>query len=206
VCPTTSIREEKIEEPLLAHIDTLTLSEAEITLMREWIANRRQHSEAERQVQIRSLSLQLDSLRDRMRRLTDFLLDGSVEKAVFEEKQKALAWDDAQLRQRLASLQTGHDTALEEIERTVELAKNASLLYKQANPDKKRELLRCLLSNLTVSGKNVDVELAIPFRVIANREEASHGSPYRGTCRTLGNILDNLHDHFSKADPVEPRS
>jgi DNA invertase Pin-like site-specific DNA recombinase len=200
VCPTTSIREEKIEEHLLTHIDTLTLSEAELTLMREWIADRRQHSGTERQVQIRSVSLQLDSLRDRMRRLADFLLDGSLEKAVFEEKQKALVWDEAQLRQRLASLQTGHDIALEEIERTVELAKDASLLYKQANPERKRELLRSLLSNLTVSGKNVDVELAIPFRVIANREKASHGSPYRGTCRTLGNILDRLHKHFAKAD------
>jgi site-specific DNA recombinase len=205
VCPTTSVREEKIEELLLTHIDTLTLCDAEISLMREWISDRRQHSDADRQEQIRTVSLRLDSLRERMSRLADLILDGSVGKPVFEEKQKALIWDDAQLRQQLASLQTGHDIAFEEIERTVELAKDASLLYKQANPERKRELLRSLLSNLTVSGKNVDVELAIPFRVIANREKPSYGSPYRGTCRTLGNILEQLHNYFSKAD-IEARS
>ncbi len=200
VCPKTSIREDALEEVLLTHIDTLTLSDAEVTLMREWIADRRHHSDIERQEQSRSLSLQLDSLRSRMSRLTDLLLDGSVEKLVFEEKQKALVWDEAQLRQKLASGQAGNDAALQNIERTVELAKDVSLLYKQANLERKRELLRSLLSNLTVTGKNVDVELTIPFRVIANREKTSYGSPYRGTCRTLGNILDQLHTYFAKVE------
>jgi len=200
VCPKTSIREETLEELLLTHIDTLTLSDAEVTLLREWIAERREHSDADRQGQKRSVSLQLDAVRSRISRLTDFLLDGSVGKLAFEEKQKALVWDEAQLRQKLTSLEAGYDTALEEIERTVELAKGASLLYKQANPERKRELLRSLLSNLTVLGKNVDVELTIPFRVIANREKTSYGSPYRGTCRTLGNILEQLHTYFAKAD------
>jgi DNA invertase Pin-like site-specific DNA recombinase len=205
VCPKTSIREEELEEALLTHINKLTLCDAEVTLLREWIADRREHSGAERQEQKRSVSLQLDALRSRMNRLTDLLLDESIEKLVFEEKQKALIWDEAQLRQTLASLEAGYDTALEEIERTVELAKDASLLYKQANPERKRELLRSLLSNFTVSGKNVDVELTIPFRVIANREKTSYGSPYRGTCRTLGNILEQLHNYFAKAD-IEARS
>jgi hypothetical protein len=200
VCPKTSIREEELERVLLTHINTLTLSDAEVTLLREWIAERREHSDAERQEQKRSVSLQLDAVRSRTSRLTDFLLDGSVGKLAFEEKQKALVWDEAQLRQKLTSLEAGYDTALEDIQRTVELAKGASLLYKQANPERKRELLRSLLSNLTVSGKNVDVELTIPFRVIANREKTSYGSPYRGTCRTLGHILDHLHNYFAKAE------
>jgi hypothetical protein len=199
------LREEELERVLLTHIDTLTLSDAEVTLLREWIAERREHSVVERQEQKRSVSLQLDAVRSRMSRLTDFLLDGSVGKLAFEEKQKALVWDEAQLRQKLTSLEAGYDTALEDIERTVELAKGASLLYKQANPERKRELLRSLLSNLSVSGKNVDIELTIPFRVIANREKTSYSSPYRGTCRTLGNILEQLHNYFAKAG-LEARS
>jgi site-specific DNA recombinase len=200
VCPKTSIREEQLEAHLLTRIETVTLSDAEVSLLRKWIADRRQHSDTERQEQKRSVSLRLDSLRSRMSRLTDLLLDGSLEKRAFEEKQKTLVWDEAQLRQKLAALESGNDGALEEIERTVELAKNASLLYKKANPQRKRELLRTLLSNLTVLGKNIDVELTIPFRVIADREKASYGRPYRGTCRTLGNILDQLHKYFAKAD------
>jgi hypothetical protein len=205
VCPKTSIREDRLEELLITHIDALTLSESEIILLREWIADRRMTSKAARDEEVRSASLRLDSLRARMSRLTDLLLEGSIEKPVFEEKQKELLWDEAKLRQRLAALESGHGGALDETERTVELAKDASLLYKQANPETKRELLRGLLSNLTVSGKNVDVELAIPFRVIANREKASYGRPNRGTCRTLGSILDQLHNYFSKAD-IEARS
>jgi hypothetical protein len=204
VCPKTSIREDQLENIVLTHIDRLALSDAEVTLLRDWISDRRRHSEAEREEEKRTVSLQVDALRSRMSRLTDLLLDGSVEKRVFEEKQKALVWDEAQLRQRLAALEAGSDGALEEIERAVELAKDASLLYKQANPERKRELLRILLSNLTVSGKNVDVALTIPFRLIAAREKTSYGAPHRGTCRTLGRILDQLHNYIiSKAAGVQ---
>lgn len=196
VCPKTSIREEQLEDIVLTHIDTLTLSDAEVILLREWIADRLRNSEAEREEERRSVSLQLDALRSRMSRLTDLLLDGSVGKVAFEEKQKALVWDEAQLRQKLAALEAEGGGALEEIERTVELAKDASSLYKQANLERKRELLRILLSNLTVSGKNVDVELSIPFRLIAERERSSCGRPYRGTCRTLGNVLEQLRKYI----------
>jgi len=198
VCPKTSIREEQLEEVVFRLLETLTLSETEVTFLREWIADHRLHSVAEREGEKRTSMLQLEALRARMSRLTDFLLDGSVEKTVFEEKQKALVREEAQLKQKLAALEAGCGGALEEIERTVELAKDASLLYKQANPERKRELLRILLSNLTVSGKNVDVELTIPFRLIAERETTSHGGPYRGTCRTLGMILNQLYKYMAQ--------
>jgi len=49
-----------------------------------------------------------------------------------------------------------------------------------------------MLSNLAVSGKNVDVTLALPFRLIAERDKTSIGGAYRGTCRTWEQILDEL--------------
>ena len=120
-----------------------------------------------------------------MNRLTGLLLDGTVEKPAFDEKQKELVWEEAKLKQQLAALEAGNGDTLKNIERTVELAKDAPLLYRQANVAKKRELVRILLSNLSASAKNVDVELAIPFRFIANRGKTSCVRPSRGTCRTL---------------------
>jgi len=70
------------------------------------------------------------------------------------------------------------------------------MLYKNASPEKKRELLKTLLSNLTVSGKNVEIALAIPFRLIAERRKTLNGGAYRGTCRTWDKILENLKTHF----------
>ena len=45
--------------------------------------------------------------------------------------------------------------------KTVELAKSPSSLNKTASAEQKRELLKIVLSNLTVSGKKVEIMLTI---------------------------------------------
>ena len=199
VCPITSIREEQLENAVESAFATLTLSKAEIDYLREWIAEQRFQVGTAREEEKRATTLQLEALRTRMNRLTDLLIDGTVEKPAFEVKQKELVWEEAKLKQRLAALEVENRDPLNEIECIVELAKDAALLYKQANVARKRELLRILLSNLSASATNVDVELAIPFRFIADREKTSYGGPYRGTCRTLGKLLDQLYSYVAEA-------
>jgi hypothetical protein len=200
VCPITSIREEHLESAVQSAFATLTLSKAELDYLREWIAEQRLHAGAEREAEKRAATLQIDAVRTRINRLTDLLLDGTVEKPAFDQKQKELVWEEAKLKQRLTALEVGNGDPYNEIERIVELAKDAGLLYKQANVARKRELLRILLSNLSASATNVDVELAIPFRIIGNRGKTSYGGPYRGTCRTLGKLSDQLHKYAIKAE------
>jgi hypothetical protein len=198
VCPITSIREELLEDAVIKVLESLQLSEGELDECRAWIADHRRDEATACEEQKRAATLQIEVLHTRLGRLADLLLDGSIEKTVFEEKQKALVWEEAELKQKLTALESGRDDALRETLRTVELAKSPSLLYKEATPDHKREMLRILLSNLTVSGKNVSVRLQIPFRLLAEREKPSCGGPHRGTCRTLGRILDQLHKLATK--------
>jgi site-specific DNA recombinase len=200
VCPITSIKEEHLENAVQSAFATLTLSKAELDYLREWIAEQRLHAGAEREAEKRAATLQIEAVRTRMNRLTDLLLDGTVEKPAFDQKQKELVWEEAKMKQRLTALEVGNGDPFNEIERIVELAKDAGLLYKQANVARKRELLRILLSNLSASATNVDVELAIPFRIIGNRGKTSYGGPYRGTCRTLGKLSDQLHKYAVKAE------
>ena len=200
LCPRTFIKEEQLENAAQSILEKLTLSDAEVDEFRGWIADYRVHAGAKREEEKRAATLQLEALRARKSRLTDLFLDGSIEQAVFDEKQKSLVWGESQLKQKVTRLDAGCDDALKTIEIIVGLAKDASLLYKQANLEKKRELLRILLSDLTASGKNISAELTIPFRLIAEREKTSYGGPYRGTCRTLGNLLNQLYNYIAKAD------
>ena len=98
---------------------------------------------------------------------------------------------------RLAEIEAGSGAAVSHIEKTVELAKSPSMLYKTASPEKKRELLQTLLSNLTVSGKNVEMTLALPFRLIAERRKISKCGASRGTCRTWDKIIKRLTNYFT---------
>jgi hypothetical protein len=197
VCPKTTIREERLEDAVLSVLNTLALSDAELQFLREWIADHRQHAEEACEAQKRAVTLQLESLHTRVSRLTDLLLEGSLEKTVFDERQKTFVWQEADLKQKLTALEAGRDNTLKEIEDTVGLAKSPLLLYKQSDQEGKRELLRILLSDFTASGKNVSVELKIPFRLIAEREKTSQCRPYRGTCRTWERLLEQLVKHFA---------
>jgi hypothetical protein len=87
------------------------------------------------------------------------------------------------------------------MEMTVELARSPSMQYKRASLLKKRELVKTLLSNLTVSQKNVAVAVAPPFDLIAEREKTHNGGPCRGTCRTWEQIMEKLIDRASQIIP-----
>ena len=113
--------------------------------------------------------------------------------------------EQAAIEEKLKEIENGSDAGIAQLEKTVELAKEASFLYKTASVENKRKLLRILLSNLTVSRKNVEMTLTIPFRVIAERKKDDDGRPHRGTCRTWDKTLEQLHNHFEN-NALNPNS
>lgn len=198
VCPKTTIREEQLETMVLSTLEALTLSDADLRSSRNWIEKHRRCTTEERENQLNAARIRLESLRARMSRLTDLLIDGSVDKSIFEEKQKVLIWEETELKQSLTALENGKGAALDEIEKIVGLVENPSLLYKQSDTTKRRELLRILVSDVTASGKNVSLELKIPFQMIAKRGTDARCGPYRRTCRTWEQILGKLKTHLEE--------
>lgn len=191
-CPPTSIREEALDETVFAALHGIELSDEELTLAHEQIAAHRRLLAEKQAATIQGLHLQEMQLRERLTKLTDLLIDGVLDKDAFEEKRSAMLTERAQLREQIKQLTTDPAGTLIAIENTVELAKRPRMLYREASPEKKRELLKVLLSNFTVSGKNTTITLALPFRLIAERGQSSNGRPYRGTCRTWDQIIHEL--------------
>jgi DNA invertase Pin-like site-specific DNA recombinase len=197
VCPPTSVREEGIDEAILGSLADVDLADEEMALARAMLGRKRTDLERERAAAIQAVKLQLEHVESRLAKLTDLLVDGTVDKALFTEKQNALLMERAGVREKLDETRQGSDLFLKSLEKTVELAKSPSMLYRTASPEKKRELVKTLLSNLAVSGKNVDVTLALPFRLIAERQKTTDGGPYRGTCRTWEEIINQLTTEHS---------
>lgn len=199
-CSPTSVREEQLDEVVLNRLADVDVSDEEVRLARRYLDRWREEFEKERTARVQALRLQLDGLQNRLAKLTDLLVDGTVEKSLFQDKQNGILLERARIQERLAEAEKGSDASLECLEKTVELAKSPSLLYQKASPEKKRELLKTLLSNLTVSGKNVELTLALPFRLIAERQKTSKCGAYRGACRTWERILNQLFGEFRKQE------
>src|SRR5712692_7289544 len=196
-CPPTSVREEQLDEAVLNRLSEVDLSDNELELARACVEKRRNELQKDRAATAHAFRLQFDQIQNRLAKLMDLLVDGTVDKLLFQNKQELLLREQARIKERLAEAEQGSCSSVARIEKTVELAKSPSMLYKTASPEKKRELLKTLLSNLVVSGKNVEITLALPFRLIAEREKTSNGRAYRGTCRTWEKLLEKLLKAFT---------
>jgi DNA invertase Pin-like site-specific DNA recombinase len=202
-CPTTCVREEYLEDAVLTALRSVELNAEEVELAKAFLERIQQETETNRVATENALRLQADQLQTRVAKLTDFLIDGTVDKGVFEEKRKALFLEQAKITELLQGNSRGMATAQTKLAKTVELAKSASMLYRRAFLAEKRRLLKILLSNLTIVGKTVEITLAPPYRTIAAREKSEDGRPYRGTCRTWEHIIKQLLTYFEKqANPV----
>jgi len=193
VCPPTCVREESIDEAIINCLAELDLTDEEMATARTVLGRKRRELEQERAAVIQAQQLQLDRVESRLARLMDLLVDGTVDKTLFNEKQNALLVERVRAQEMLAESRTGSGRLLEELENIVELAKSPSLLYKAASSEKRRQLVKTLLSNLTVSGKNIDITLALPFGIIREREKHIVGGPNRGSCRTWDETINQLH-------------
>ena len=197
-CPLTSVREEELDDAILNSLAEVELSNEELSVARTILEEHKKDLGKNRVAETEALRLQIEQIQTRKAKLTDLLIDGTVDKSLFENRHQAILIEQARLRERQSEIEKGEINLLGQLEKTVELAKSPSMLYKLASLEKRRELLKTLLSNLTVCGKNVEITLTIPLRLIAEREKSSDGRAYRGTCRTWEEIIKKLLKHFEK--------
>jgi hypothetical protein len=196
-CPQTCIREETLDAEVINALREIDLSDKELEIAREMSEEHRKEAQQTHSAARDALRLQLDNVRLRLTKLTDLLIDDTIDKVVFEERRNGLLLDQAGIKEKLAEIDHDPASGAAATQKIVELAKSPSNLYKSASVEKKRELLKTMLSNLTVSEKNVEITLALPFRLIAEREKTPDGRPCRGTCRTWESIIRELIQQFS---------
>ena len=197
VCPPTSIREEQLDESVLNILATIQLSEEEFRAGREYLLERSKQSEEQNVAMNNALKLQRDQVIGRISKLTDLLMDGTITKPMFHSKHQALLLEQTAIERQIEDLNNGGSRHLKQLEVAVELAKDASVLYQKASVENKRKLLKILLSNVSTTGKNVEITLSGAFRLIAEREKSCDGRPNRGTCRTWDKLFTKIKNYLN---------
>ncbi|HXA18941.1 MAG TPA: recombinase family protein [Thermoanaerobaculia bacterium] len=184
-CPTTSVREDRVDAEIRELLAQITLTPEELTDIGQKLADREKNSSE--LVTSRRSALQ-DALlvaNARMTRLTDLLLDGKIEAAAHDERRAVLVMERQKLGQDLAGLEDGSLQIVETAKQIVELARCPVFLYETADSWNKRRLLEIVLSNCTVTGKTVEFSLREPFAEIAKRSFSQQGGPHWNTPRTF---------------------
>ncbi len=112
-------------------------------------------------------------LEDKLDKLYEDKIDGTITKTYYEKKAKEWEKQLADTEDKI-SKHTKANTNYYKIGSSIlELANNAEILYERATTDEKQELLAFLLSNSTVTGKKPLIQYKKPFDRIVKRASCS---------------------------------
>lgn len=191
-CPTTSIREEAIDGVVRENFQRLIFTEGEKSQFKDMITSLKHQWVEDRERHITQANIRLQSIANRLNRLTDAYLDQAIEKSLFEERKAALIFERQEAQEMLLKLKDPNASIPDALEKFLELAGDAFSLYERSLPLKKRGLVKMTTSNVSVDQKTVDFAWQIPFREIAMREKSDDGRPSQGLARTLHAVLASL--------------
>lgn len=202
-CPSTSLREERIEAEVRDRLRSVSFDEVESSDLRRMITDMQETWGSQQEAHAQAMQLQLQNTSMRITRLMDAYLDGTIESDLFEEKKGSLLLERKELEERLSAQKTNWRSVPDRLIEFLELTNTLPLSYETGIPEEKREILKFVTSNLFADGKNVVVKLRSPFHEVAIRKKNLNGGPHRCIPRTrLPRLLAQLVTHF-KVDNQE---
>lgn len=151
-----------------------------------------------------SFRMRLAKCEGRLARLTDALIDGSIDKELFENRKKVVLEERISLRNQLESLST-RELPIHWALDNLELGNAAYVSYQSAIPAERRALVESLTSNFVLRGKEIEIALRNPFQGLAEWRRVQMGSPHRDTPQKRARqIIDILMavDREAKSYPV----
>jgi site-specific DNA recombinase len=191
-CPTTSVREKSVEEKLSPLLITLRLDPEERAYLKQKIESLKTTWKDEAVTQRKALELQLGQLAARRARLADALVDGLLDRELFEERKEALFSEKKMLEEKLAALDQPGMTGPQKLADFLERLDSADSLYQSGEPAEKRELVASLTSNWLVEGRNIEFTPLPEVQLVAERAKNSYGGVKRDTSRTLDRLVRKL--------------
>lgn len=186
-CSRPSVREEVIEEAVIAALASLEAGNGKRNELEAYVAHLFANEEKRLEDARKVFRSQLALLEARESRLVDVYLEGALDRETFEKRKGALLFERRGIEEKLQ-----HDSdpgeRREKVEKILELAFTALLSHERATDEEKREQLEMLTSNRTVEGKNVAVELSFPFSLLARGGDFQSGAPDRHRSRRGRNL------------------
>ncbi|MEO8036485.1 MAG: recombinase family protein [Acidobacteriota bacterium] len=198
-CPTTSIREDLVEDAVLHMLRGITLGPDETALVEVLLATHDRDSAEIRESQRRGLSERLSATSARLSRLTDLLLDGKIDTSAHDERRTELLLERQRIEQGLGASDEDGGENLALMRKIVELARTPVSVYKFADAEQKRRLLDSLLLNCVASGKTLTFSLREPFASLAKDGPEQPCRRYWNTGSTLG--VEALISHVAALPP-----
>lgn len=184
-CPTTSIREDRVDAAVRAVLETITLGDGEANIIEQDLVALETNGKAVVESRRAALTEAISAATARLARLTDLLLDGKIDSSAHDERRAGLTLERQKLEQELANIDGMSSEIVARAREIVGLARRPVFLYESATDDQKRRLLETVLSDCTAEGKTLEFSLHEPFATFARCFNEQDGRPHWNTPRTF---------------------
>ena len=189
-CPTTSVREDVVDEAVVELLASVRMGEREAKAIEAELAEYDRKRTELQEARRASLTEALSALNARLTRLIDLLIDGKIDATAHEAKRTELLLEQKQLQADLADVEAGTAAILAKAREIVGLAQSAENMYQSGDDEQKRSLLQIVLSDCAVTGKSLEFAMREPFAALAKRTSEHSSAPDWYTPRTF--TLDEL--------------
>jgi DNA invertase Pin-like site-specific DNA recombinase len=183
-CPTTSLREDAIDEAVREALRHVTLTDAEAPVLEDEITAYFADETALRESRLVALRQALAAANARLSRLTDLLLDGAINASAHDEKRSEMVLERQRIMQQIGALEAQNSDYRGLALKMFELLKSAETLYEMADASKKRQFLEIVFSNSTATRKSLEFAMHEPFATFAKRNAVNSGGQFYDTDRT----------------------
>lgn len=183
-CPTKGLREDYMEERLIELFNNIELDESEKASFLEVIHTETLHEEQSIKQLQNTINLNKEKTEEKLDNLIDALIDGIINKEMYEKRKFKILAELQKADDKLNSLEEKKTSFTQNLDKFLELTKSLKNIYILGNQIEKRELLEKVTSNLLVENKKLLISMKYPFQEIAR----------------LGLVL------FSAPNPTEPRT
>ncbi len=201
-CPMTTIRQELLEQGFIAELEQIKLTDEEIKFFSEKIQELKANWATERLSSIALLEGRIKELTERLGKLTDAFIDGTIEKDIYEERKKAILIERKSMEGKIAELNGGRSIP-DELQEFLEFAKDPKTLYETAFPDKKSRFVQTVTSKNLANKKSLVFGFKTPFNIMRDRDKIQYGSPSSDVHRKLEELWSKIVEAFRKFEWID---
>ncbi len=195
-CPTKGIREDAIEAAALTFFERNQVARRKFpeleAALELWCEQRH-----EKQRETDAVRMQLGQLEARKEKLTDALIDGLIDRVVYQSRSEKLLFEQRRLQDKLRD-PLDPDAEKERLRNFLEQVKSLAPLYDSAKSHEKRNIIRWATSNRTVAEKSVEFKPSNWLEVAQFVLAAPYGEGQRPTPRTPTEMLIRRLDELNE--------
>lgn len=190
-CRPLSIREDYADGQIRSLLSSLSFAHDEWNYLSSAFEEFKQKLEADGREIVRQFQSSQARIAEKLGRLTDAYVDGTLEKELYERRRADLLAERAGL-QDPTRIRLDSNSPIEHVSKFLELAKSAYSLYEMGGLSEKRHVILNVTSNRILVNKTLEFTLEPPFQLIAARDKINCGAPHGDVRRTVEELMKSL--------------